>query len=181
MLTLEVSEKELFNNRTSEFVYVKPIKLEMEHSLLSLENWEAKWRKSFMQNKDKLSIEEMRDYFRCMTITKNVPSIVYDTLSQEEVDTIIDYINNPMTATWFSEDKSSKPNREIITAELIYYWMIAQNIPFECRKWHLNKLLTLIQVCSIKNAPEKKMSPKDAAAQRQALNAARRAKYNSKG
>lgn len=181
MLVLEVGEKELFSNLTGEFLFIKPMKIEMEHSLISLSAWEEKWNKPLLKNVNNLTTEELVDYFKCMTITKNVPDELFISLNQEEIGKIMAYIDKPMSATWFSDDPNEKPNREVITSELIYFWMIDNGIPFECRKWHLNKLLTLIRVCNIKRSPEKKMSKKDAAAQWRSLNAARRAKYNSKG
>ena len=113
-------------------------------------------------------------------MTPNVKPEVYDKLSQDNIEEIYEYINDPMTATVFSEDKS-KPNREIITAELIYYWMIAANIPFECQKWHLNKLLTLIRVCNVKNNPGKKKNQRETMEYYAKLNEARKKKLNTKG
>ena len=116
-----------------------------------------------------------------MTITQNVDPEVYNCLRNSDIDKVNSYIQAPMTATTFMEDKSGKGNREIITSELIYYWMIALNIPFECQKWHLNRLLTLIRVCNIKNTPPKKRSKRDIMNQNAALNAARRRKFNTSG
>lgn len=181
MLTIHVPEGRFFNDKTNEFIYTKPVDLQLEHSLISLSKWEAKWKKPFLDNKDKTP-EEMLDYIRCMTLTKNVDPKIYEILSKEALISIRDYIQDPMTATWFSDDKKNRrPNREIITAEIIYYWMIAQNIPPEYQKWHINRLLTLIRVCSIKNAPPKKMSKKDIMRQNRQLNAARRKSLHTRG
>lgn len=126
-------------------------------------------------------MEETLDYIKCMTLTQNVDPEVYNALNQEHVNQINQYIEAPMTATTFSDEKNTSRNREIVTAELIYYWMIALQIPFECQKWHLNKLLTLIRVCNIKNAPPKKMSKSATTNKYAALNAARRQQMNSRG
>lgn len=163
-----------------EFIQAKTITLQLEHSLVSLSKWESKWCKPFLMNSG-LTDEESLDYIKCMTITKNVDPSVYLHLTKENVEAVIDYINAPMTATTFPKDPNGKTNKEIVTAELVYYWMISYNIPFECQKWHLNRLLTLIRVCGVKNAPPKKMSKGEIMRNNAALNAARRAKLHSKG
>lgn len=180
MLQITIPEIELWDEGKQEFVYSKAQTLQLEHSLVSLSKWESKWGKAFLGKADK-SNEEIIDYIRCMTITQNVSPEIYNYLTDDNYKQIDDYISAPMTATVFSPDKSSKRNRETVTAELIYYWMIAQNIPFECQKWHLNRLLTLIRVCNIKNQPAKKKSKQDIIAQNAALNAARRKQLNSRG
>lgn len=172
--------KELWDERKQEFLNTKECTIQLEHSLVSLHKWESKWNKPFLSKEEKSS-EEILDYIRCMTITQNVDPKVYYALSQENIKQINDYINAPMTATTFGKNPNDKPNREIVTSELIYYWMILFNIPFECQKWHLNQLLTLIKVCNIKNAPPKKMNQREVMNQNAALNAARRKKMNTKG
>lgn len=178
MLTLVVPSKEFIDEKTNELVRVPGTTLNLEHSLLSLSKWEAKWHKPFMSDKP-LSIEETIDYVRCMSINKNVDPLVYETLSNEDLITVINYIKSPATATWFSKDddtnKVGSKSNEAVTAEIIYYWMIALQIPFECEKWHLSKLLTLIKVCNIKNQGPKRTSQKDFIAKRNALNAKRKA------
>lgn len=178
MLLLTIPPIEMFNEKTSEFVYSKEIKISLEHSLVSLSKWESRWNKPFL-SKDNKTLEETIDYIRCMTITQNVDPEVYFRLTDENINTINKYIESPMTATTFSDNGHS--SREIITSELIYYWMISLNIPMECQKWHLNRLLTLIRVCNIKNAPAKKMSRREIMNRNAALNAARRKKLNSTG
>ena len=178
MLLLTIPPIEMFNEKTSEFVYSKETKISLEHSLVSLSKWESRWNKPFL-SKDNKTLEETIDYIRCMTITQNVDPEVYFRLTDENINTINKYIESPMTATTFSDNGHS--SREIITSELIYYWMISLNIPMECQKWHLNKLLTLIRVCNIKNAPAKKMSRREIMNRNAALNAARRKKLNSTG
>lgn len=180
MLQITIPAVELFDERINEFISIKEQTLQLEHSLVSLDKWESKWCKPFLSKQDKTP-EELLDYVKCMTITQNVDPNVYQFLTDDNLREINSYIEAPMTATTFSDDKNTKKNREIITAELIYYWMIALNIPFECRKWHLNKLLTLVKVCNIKNQPPKKTSKKDLLARNAALNAARRKQLNTSG
>ena len=181
MLEIIVPGIDDWDERTEMFVpRVKEQTLRLEHSLVSLSKWESKWHKSFLSTPKKTN-EEILDYIKCMTLTQGVDESVYTRLSEENVKAINDYIGDPMTATTFSNKETGKTNREIITAELIYYWMIAHQIPFECRKWHLNQLLTLIQVCNVKSAPPKRQSKKSVANQQAALNAARRKKYNTRG
>ena len=181
MLTIKVPiSPEGWDDEKQEFVEPKSQILQLEHSLVSLSKWESKWQKPFYSKKD-MSNEETLDYIKCMTLTKNVDPDVYNHLTQENIKTILDYIGNPMTATTFGKETNSGNNREVITSELIYYWMIASNIPFECQKWHLNRLITLIRVCSIKNAPPKKRSKRDIMSRNAALNAARRKQFNSNG
>jgi hypothetical protein len=154
--------------------------LQLEHSLVSLSKWESRWCKPFMSKTEKTT-EQTIDYIRCMTITQNIPDDVYNGITSEIVEQVSRYIEAPMTATTFSDDKKNVVNRDIITAEIIYYWMIALNIPFECQKWHLNRLLTLINVCNIKSQPKKKTSKKDIMSRNAALNEARRQRLNTTG
>lgn len=182
MLTLKIQiSPEMWNEKEGRFIEPKYRTIVLEHSLVSLSKWESKWCKPFLDEKRKMTTEESIDYIRCMTITQNVPPDTYDHISQDNVDEVSKYIAAPMTATWFTEEKKGGRNREIITSELIYYWMIALNIPLTCEKWHLNRLITLIRVCNIKNAPPKKMGKRALTSKYAALNAARRQQYNSKG
>ena len=162
-----------------EFIAPQTKVLQLEHSLVSLSKWESKWHKPFLAKNNK-TLEETIDYIKCMTITQNVNPNVYEHLTKQNMDMIGKYIDDSMTATFFTEEKMRRTNSEIITSELIYYWMIALNIPFECQKWHLNRLLTLIKVCNIKNQPPRKMSTRDRLSRNAALNEARRKKFNSK-
>lgn len=182
MLTIIVPETEIYDPNTETFYITKEQKLTLEHSLLSIAKWEAKWQKPFLarNSEDKKTAEESRDYVRCMTITQNVDPLVYFALTEENYRDIMDYMENPMTATWFRDD-NKPPSREIITAELIYYYMVALQIPFTCEKWHFNRLMTLIRVCNEKNKPPKKMSKSAIMSKNQALNALRRQKLNSMG
>ena len=169
-----------WDEEKEEFVTPKFQILQLEHSLVSLSKWESKWCTPFLSKRDKTA-EEIMDYIKFMTLTKNVNPDIYNHLTSDNIAEINGYIEAPMTATTFSDDKSGKASREIVTAELIYYWMIALNIPFECQKWHLNRLLTLIKVCNIKNSPPKKMSKREAARRNAQLNAARRKQLNTNG
>lgn len=180
MLQITVPPEELWDEKEEKFVYLKSQTLQLEHSLVSLSKWERKWNKVFLSKKEK-TLEETIDYIRCMTITQNVHPDVYNRLSNENFDEINAYINAPMTATYFSGKEPGTPSREEVTSEIIYYWMIILNIPFEYQKWHLNSLLTLIKVCDIKNKPPKKMSKRDLYKHYAAVNAANRKKYGTKG
>ena len=180
MLTITIPATEEFDEIKGEFVYSKEQTLQLEHSLLSISKWESKWCKAFLDRHDKTA-EEIIDYIKCMTINKNVDDNVYGCLTQDNITAINDYIGAPMTATYFSANDNGKKSNERITSELIYYWMIALNIPFECQKWHINRLLTLIRVCNIKNQPPKKMSKRDIMSRNTQLNAARRKQMNTKG
>ena len=180
MLRITIPATELWDESKEEFINIKEQTLQLEHSLVSLSKWESKWCKPFLSKQEKTQ-EQIIDYVRCMTITQNVNPEIYKYLSRDNLKQINDYIDAPMTATWFSEDKNKKGNNNQITSEIIYYWMITFNIPFECQKWHLNKLMTLIRVCDIKNQPPKKRSQKEIMSRNAALNAARRKRLNSKG
>lgn len=180
MLTITIPAKELFDEKTQTFFTTKEQTLVLEHSLVSLSKWESKWHKPFL-TQDEKTLEETIDYIKCMTITQNVDPTVYNFLSPFNITEINNYIQDPMTATTFYNDNQKGRAKEVITSELIYYWMIALNIPMECQKWHLNRLLTLVRVCNVKNTPPKKMSKRDVASKYASLNAARRNKLNSKG
>lgn len=180
MLRITIPEIEQYNEETEEFIISKAQVLQLEHSLVSLSKWESKWCKPFLTKKEK-TVEESIDYVRCMTLTQNVDPEVYTRITPDIVDQVAKYIEAPMTATTFSSKSNQPTSHEVVTAELIYYWMVAYNIPFECQKWHLNKLMTLINVCSIKNEPPKKMGKKALMNRNTALNAARRQSLNTKG
>ena len=179
MLTLTIPTREYWDEEREEFISSQEKTIQLEHSLVSLSKWEAKWHKPFLSKEPKTK-EEFEDYVRFMTITQNVKPELYRSLTAEHYKKINAYIDDPMTATWFSKERG-RTSREQVTSELIYYWMIALNIPFECQKWHLNRLLTLIKVCNVKQQPDKKMSKREILANNAALNAARRAKLHTKG
>lgn len=164
-----------------EFVKPETTVLELEHSLASLSKWESKWRKAFLTKKDK-SAEEVLDYVKCMTVTPDVDPSVYEHLTSENYRQIREYIEDPMTATYFPEEKDNgKPNKDVATAELIHYWMISLNIPLEFETRHLNSLIAQIRVCNMKNQPSKKSTTSSMYSRNAALNAARRKQLNSKG
>ena len=181
MLRLEIPlAPSEWDEEKEEFVEPKTAVLNLEHSLVSLSKWESKYCKPFFSKAEKTS-DEILDYIQMMTVTRNVEPEVYGHLTQANVNDIQAYINAPMTATTFSKESKAQNSREIITSELIYYWMIALQIPFECQRWHINRLLTLIKVCNVKNTPPKKRSKGDIMRRNAALNAERRARLNSKG
>lgn len=191
MLNIHIShqEKEYWDSDKNEFIYleIKDQVLSLEHSLVSISKWESRHHKPFLGKEEKTS-EELLDYIKCMTITQNVKNEVYDFIALDPniLKKITDYIQDESTATTFYEATPNgsapvKRKKEIITSELIYYWMVSYQIPFSCEKWHINRLLTLIRVCNIKNDNGKKMSKNEILARNKSLNAARRAKYNTRG
>lgn len=180
MLRITIPSTEVYDENTNRFLNTKETTLTLEHSLVSLSKWESRWKKPFL-TKDEKTIAEIIDYVKCMTLTQNVDPVVYNFLTQENIDRVVAYIGDTMTATWFSEQETGKQSSQQVTSELIYYWMIALNIPFECQKWHLNRLFTLIRICNIKNQPPKKMSQTDIMRRYAKQNAACRKKLHSKG
>lgn len=180
MLNIIVPSQELWDDKTQEFVYTDEQSLRLEHSLVSLSKWESKWHKPFF-SKEAKTFEETLDYIRCMTLTQNVNPIVYNSLSDENISRINEYIDDPMTATWFINEEKGGFNGRQITSELIYYWMVTLKIPFECQKWHMNRLLTLIKVCNIEGQPKKNLSQREIMQRNAALNAERKKKLKTKG
>lgn len=179
MLTITIPSGEQYDEANNSFVNSKAQTLQLEHSLVSISKWESKWCKPFLSKDDK-TFEESVDYMRCMTLTQNIDPECYNAVTSKLVQEITDYIAAPMTATILPKNNKSS-SRETVTSELIYYWMVAMTIPFECQKWHLNRLLTLINVCNIKNQPQKKMSKGDLNSRNRSLNEARRNTYNTTG
>ena len=179
MIDIIIPASEQFDERTMSFTYSKEQKLTLEHSLIAISKWESKFEKPFLSSEK--STYEILEYIKCMTLTQNVKPETYLHLTDQNIKDIQAYIEAPMTATTFKKIEKRGGKREIITAELIYYWMIAFNIPVEFQKWHLNKLLTLIEVCARKNEPPKKMTRREIAAQHKAINAANRARFHTKG
>ena len=179
MLRIYVPSGELYDERTERFITVNGRELQLEHSLVSVSKWESKWKKPFLGMTAK-SREETIDYVRCMTISQNVDPNVFVGLTDANIEAVNKYIDDPMTATTFKNNQK-RPNRQIITSEIIYYWMISLGIPMECQKWHLNRLLTLIRVCDEKNQPSRKKNRKDVMAENRALNQMRRARTGSRG
>ena len=178
-LQIFVPGRELYNRQTNQFIEVKDANLLLEHSLVSVSKWEDKWEIPYLSRKEKTD-EQVMDYIRFMTLTKNVDPNVYLCLTEENLLDIKDYIEKKHTATTISHHGKSGSNR-VVTSELIYCWMIMQNIPKEFEKWPLNRLMTLIEVCSIESNPKKKRGYKETQNYYAQLNKARRAKYGSKG
>lgn len=180
MYCLEIKEQEFYDYNKEEFVTIKAQTIQLEHSLLSVSKWESKWKKPFF-SKEEMTREQTISYIECMTVAPKVDPMVYRLcLTNENINGIMEYIKDPMTATTFSK-LNQPPSRKIITSELIYYWMTQAQIPFETEKWHLNRLMTLIEICSRESNPPKKMSQRDLAKRNRSLNAARRAKTGSRG
>ena len=179
-LVLTIPEREFYDDKTGRFISTKKTTIQLEHSLLSITKWESKWHKPYLSKTQKTE-EEALDYIRCMCIGKDIDPNVFRAITPKQAKLIAEYINDPMTATTIKR-KDTKPSREIITNELVYFWMTSFSIPFDpCEKWHFNRLMTLIEIASIKNQPPKKMGKRQAAQERSALNAQRRAKYNTHG
>lgn len=182
-ITIIPPEDGLFDSEREEFIHIKPQTIVVEHSLVSLSKWESKWKVPYL-TKDPKTPDQVIDYIKCMTITQNVDDSVYLFLTQDNIQDIINYIQDPMTATTFNNRNHGVGNRmsnQVITSELIYYWMISFGIPMNCEKWHLERLMTLIKIFDIENTPKKSMSKSAIYAQNRALNAANRAKFKSRG
>lgn len=179
MLTIVVPGVEVFDEGKQKFTTIGDVTLELEHSLVSLSKWESKYEKPFLSKEEKTE-EEILGYVKAMVLTENPPKEIFQKLNEEHFEAINSHINAKMTATWFSDTHQPR-SQEIITAELIYYWMIAFQIPIECEHWHLNRLFTLIQVCNHKQEKPKKMSRSEMNRRNREINAQRRAALGTKG
>lgn len=180
MLKITIPELEMFDERTNEFVLIKGQTLTLEHSLVSISKWESIYHKAFL-GREKKTFDETVAYIKCMTLTQNVDSRLYFGLTNLNIDEVNAYLENSMTATTFSNLNRRSFSREIVTSELIYYWMFSLGIPKECEKWHLNRLLTLIRIFNVKGDKPRKMSARELAARNTSLNEARRKALHSKG
>src|SRR4051812_45246710 len=180
MLTITVGATDVYDEESGTFGDQGGVELQLEHSLVSLSKWESIYEKPFLGSINKTS-EEVFSYVECMILTPNPPEEILKKLSQENIQEINEYIDRKMTATWFSEQPGAPKSREVITAELIYYWMTVFTIPFECENWHLNRLFTLIRICNVKQAKPKKMSRAEAGRRNRELNAQRKAQLGTRG
>lgn len=180
MLYMKIEGGDYWNEAEQEFIPVKSQLLQLEHSLVSISKWEAKWKKPFLSTEDKTK-EETLDYIRYMTITQNVNPKLYSFITNKQILAVNDYIADPMTATTFRKEEGKGFVYNTLTSEDIYYYMVAYQIPFEFQKWHFNRLMALIRVCDEKNKPKKGMRKAEYAAWRSKINAARRAKFKSRG
>jgi len=165
---------------STEFVVVGGFDLELEHSLAALSKWESQYEKPFLTLDEKTS-EEIFDYIRAMAIRPDVPAEVFLGLTAEHLEQINKYINKKQTATWFSDKQPQEKSTEVITSELIYYWMDILNIPSDRERWHLNRLFTLIKIHSLKQQKPTKMSRDEALAEQRRLNAQRRKEFGIDG
>lgn len=180
MLKLIINQEEHYDELTNEFVKLNGQTIELEHSLLSLSKWESIYQIPFLGPETKTS-EQVMTYIKCMVLTPDVDESIFQYFTQEDLDKIDKYINSKESATTFGIMPQQKGPGEVITSELIYYWMVAFNIPFECETWHINRLFSLVRICNIKNSKPKKMSRHEIAEQNRALNEQRRKQYNTTG
>lgn len=178
-MDLFIPSQELWDERKEEMIYTKATTLHLEHSLISVSKWEAKWHVPFLDTK--MDEAQSIDYIRCMTINKDVDPNVYLAIRAEHLNAIMDYINDPMTATTIKDDPGSKKPTRFITSELIYYYMIQYGIPHEFEKWHFNRLITLIRVCSEENKPKKKRSKSDIEREYEEINRRNKARLRTRG
>lgn len=180
MLTIVINDDEYFNEETQEFETPNAIVLELEHSLVSLSKWESEFQKPFLAPGAKTT-EEIYGYLKAMVLTPNVGPDILVGLTSRNIEEIQTYIDSSQSATTFGLMPERRGPGEVITSELIYYWMVAFNIPFECQYWHLNRLFALIRICNIKNSKPKKMSRHEIAERNRELNAKRRAELGTSG
>lgn len=182
MLTVHIPDVELFNNATGEFSYAKGGTLTLEHSLVAVHEWESKWKKPYLSQKKKTR-EESVDYIRCMIVEGHVDDEALRAIPNDVMTTVDNYIHDPMTATIIhSEGQSSNSsNGTFTTAEIIYWQMTVLNIPIVFETRHLNKLLTLIKICSIKNGKPKMLSKQERYERNRKINEQNKKRYNTKG
>ena len=180
MITIRIAGQEFYDETTGEFSTVDDIVLELEHSLVSLSKWESKYQTPFLSDKEKTT-ESVFDYIKTMVVTPGIDTDILYRCSKDDLVRIQEYIDSSQSATTFGEMPSRRGRGEVITAELIYYWMVAFNIPFECQYWHLNRLFSLVRICNIKNNPPKKMSRHEVAMRNRELNAQRRSEIGTNG
>lgn len=177
MITVNVKDREIYFEDRNEFHTIEGGEFHLEHSLHSITKWETKYLKSFVMTEK--TTEELMDYFSMMNLDE---SRYLDPLglTNDQIQKIVEYIEKPKTAQTFKEDNSQNKagaSKEIVTSDLVYYWMSALQLPFECQYWNFDRLIALIRLASIKNAPEKKETKAEALKRTRATNLAMRAKY----
>lgn len=180
MLKIVISEKDFWDDNKQMFLHFNGGHLELEHSLIAISKWESKYKKPFFSKKEKTQ-DEISYYIKCMTLNDVKDPLIYNSLSNSDFKLVSDYINDSMTATVISKKNSGGGSPEPITSELIYFWMLSFNVPVEFQYWHINRLMTLLRICSIKNQAPQKHSTSQLLNRNAALNAARRKMLNSKG
>ncbi|MDY6073112.1 MAG: hypothetical protein SPI49_03335 [Eubacteriales bacterium] len=180
MLRIIIPAQEVYDEKFGTFCNIKETELQLEHSLISVSKWEQIWNVPFFSEKEKTN-DEILSYIKCMSINNQIDDHVFLLLSTEDFKKINSYIEAKMTATWFGKENRGSVSRQVITSEIIYYWMITLGIPFECQKWHINRLLTLIKICNIKNAPSEKISRSEQINNQRMLNNARRRALRTRG
>lgn len=181
-IEVTIPDQEMWDSEKNEFVYVKGCTIRMKHSLLSISKWEMTWKKPFLKPGYVMTEEETLDYYRCMTITQNVDPGIYRYIPTSEQEKINKYIETPMSA-YIPQNKKSGGVKHTFVSEHIYYWMTAANIPQSYEKWHLSRLLNLLEIAANENDPKKskKMSRGEIYKQNQELNSARRKALGTHG
>lgn len=180
MLRIIIEGDELFDESTNEFSRVGDIVIDLEHSLVSLSKWESMYQKPFLSS-EKRSTEEIFGYLKAMMLDADIDSNLVRRFSQKTIDQIQEYIDSSQSATTFGNMPARNGPGEVITSELIYYWIVSYNIPFEVERWHLNRLFSLIRICNLKNSKPKRMSRNEIAQRNRELNAQRRAELGTSG
>lgn len=184
-ITIKIKKQELYDETNEKFIELQSdYDLILEHSLISISKWESKWHKLYFDDKEKKSREEVLDYVRCMNTKYDAPDYVYNALTTEDFEAIAKYIDDPSTATKLPKmpEKNNSMRHEKLSSELLYYYMFKLNIPKECEKWHINRLLVLIEIFGIKDGNDsKKLSRAELIARNRSINAKNRARFNTKG
>lgn len=180
MLRIIIEGDESFNNETQTFETINDVVIDLEHSLISLSKWESEYQKPFLSSGVKTS-EEIFGYLKVMVVTPNVDLDALYRCSQKDIEKIQKYIDSSQSATTFGMMPERRGPGEVITSELIYYWMVSLNIPFDCQYWHLNRLFSLIRIYNIKNSKSKKMPRNEIAQRNRELNAKRKAELGTTG
>lgn len=179
MLELTIPTTKMFNEQTGEITVLGGGTIKLEHSLAAISKWEAIVKKPFLEQ-ESMTAQQLLLYIKCMS-EDTIDDKILAGITDKNIEDISDYISDSMTATWFKEDHKKTGGKRIVTSELIYYWMATVGIPFECDKWHFNRLMTLIRIAGEEQKPSEKMDKKALAKRNRSLNAARRAKMHSRG